>query len=410
MGEVNSCPPMPPPPPPEATPTPAPTEATVEKPAPDTPPPPSETTITPAPPPPPPTQEKDDSKSDVLPATNAKPATVPVENQATDTVCLPCCSATDATKCEGPQCANCVPDTTTGTCGAAKPCCTQTPPCDDISCKPCPAQSSDKVHTTKKGATFNLPVSTKPPFVVEGYTNPKGAQGKFYMGLLEYTGRGQATCGDETSPSAEESSCMAKPMASKLEKCKLYCDADVKCIGFNIVYNSYNTPAAKWVRDAPNDGGLCVFMSEDPADPEDPAELESKECHDWTGEDVKCMQPYTDKNWFCCRAAYYYRKTKTVVKTATKAANGTVTITKQDANGTHTQQIHTKEQPKCMAKEGDGRQYACTFPFVYKGQSYSKCTSADNTVPWCFTNVKKGYWGICQSGCSFDTKATGGNS
>jgi len=51
----------------------------------------------------------------------------------------------------------------------------------------------------------------------------------------------------------------------------------------------------------------------------------------------------------------------------------------------------------------------CVFPFVYKGQTYTKCTTAEsaNNKPWCATKVFnesneviRNQWGDCQEYCS----------
>ena len=38
----------------------------------------------------------------------------------------------------------------------------------------------------------------------------------------------------------------------------------------------------------------------------------------------------------------------------------------------------------------------CELPFVYNGNSYDTCINVGNGgVPWCFTNVTKKHWEIC---------------
>uniref|UniRef100_A0A0K2UFQ3 Matrix metallopeptidase 9 (Gelatinase B, 92kDa gelatinase, 92kDa type IV collagenase) [Ceratotherium simum simum] n=1 Tax=Lepeophtheirus salmonis TaxID=72036 RepID=A0A0K2UFQ3_LEPSM len=55
----------------------------------------------------------------------------------------------------------------------------------------------------------------------------------------------------------------------------------------------------------------------------------------------------------------------------------------------------------CVATNGK----KCVFPFKYKGDTYSKCTTADNGgVPWCantvFSNQEANDYGICPSDCA----------
>jgi len=47
---------------------------------------------------------------------------------------------------------------------------------------------------------------------------------------------------------------------------------------------------------------------------------------------------------------------------------------------------------------------ACHFPFTYNGQSYSKCTSADDYAPWCATGSEYDgtNYGYCFGGSSSD--------
>ena len=57
---------------------------------------------------------------------------------------------------------------------------------------------------------------------------------------------------------------------------------------------------------------------------------------------------------------------------------------------------------------------ACVFPFKYKGQTYSQCTTVDSALPWCATrkdrygDVIPGAWDDCGSGCSGVTGKVGG--
>jgi len=56
----------------------------------------------------------------------------------------------------------------------------------------------------------------------------------------------------------------------------------------------------------------------------------------------------------------------------------------------------------------DGR--LCQFPFIYKDVTYTQCTMADDTKPWCSTKVDQfneaipgiGEWGYCKSDCPSD--------
>jgi len=51
----------------------------------------------------------------------------------------------------------------------------------------------------------------------------------------------------------------------------------------------------------------------------------------------------------------------------------------------------------CLTTSGE----RCQFPFIFKGQTYSKCTYADSPTPWCATLVDQNYnaitnrWGDC---------------
>ena len=51
----------------------------------------------------------------------------------------------------------------------------------------------------------------------------------------------------------------------------------------------------------------------------------------------------------------------------------------------------------------------CIFPFIYKGQTYEKCTTvdSDNEKPWCAYDIQPGtevpqdgkHWGDCNFDC-----------
>lgn len=183
---------------------------------------------------------------------------------------------------------------------------------------------------------------------------------------------------------------MAEPGTSRLQNCKAYCDADAKCTGFNLVYNTWTTGA--YVRDAPNPGGMCVFMSKDPSG------VSSKQCKDWEGSKAACYGAYTDKNWFCCRAAYFYEKEASGASTATEE-NGVVTTTTTHPNGTVTANttVTEPETQSCMATEGDGKKYTCKFPFQFEGKEMSTCirNGHQHNKLWCFTDIAMGYWGDC---------------
>ena len=48
----------------------------------------------------------------------------------------------------------------------------------------------------------------------------------------------------------------------------------------------------------------------------------------------------------------------------------------------------------CKSKTG----IPCVLPFQYNGNYYDTCINADNGgVPWCYTNVAKNYWEICNN-------------
>ena len=54
--------------------------------------------------------------------------------------------------------------------------------------------------------------------------------------------------------------------------------------------------------------------------------------------------------------------------------------------------LFTTDRPVCST---DGL-IPCVMPFLYQGKYYENCIDIDNGgVPWCYTNVEKKVWGIC---------------
>ena len=61
------------------------------------------------------------------------------------------------------------------------------------------------------------------------------------------------------------------------------------------------------------------------------------------------------------------------------------------------------EHQSCYTKEGR----ECIFPFTYKGEIYTKCTSIDVYQPWCATEFNTadnliGGWGLCLEDCEYE--------
>ena len=47
----------------------------------------------------------------------------------------------------------------------------------------------------------------------------------------------------------------------------------------------------------------------------------------------------------------------------------------------------------------------CQLPFQYNGNYYDTCINVDNGgVPWCYTNIEKKYWEICNSDLRHNNK------
>merc|ERR1712100_141607 len=282
--------------------------------------------------------------------------------------CLACCESVDpARKCDGPMCEDCVKNPLKlGTCDAAKTCCRQTPPCDDSTCSACPDPANDgKIKTlTKADGTaiqYNIPQEAKEgPYKLAGYETPEDSQGFFFRGALNVRGGGEYSCSSRFSADVKSPMmCTTKPHLSKLQDCKIFCDNSKTCVGFNLIYNGYN------VRDTGNehyDGGLCVFLSQDPI----PAGTDKVTCASWTGNDATCVAPGIDKSMNCCSDGFYYRK--------------------------------TKQPPVCSAVTETGKKRKCIFPFKYQGAEYSKCIARDNDSgkPWCMTDTIVGEWGECE--------------
>ena len=45
----------------------------------------------------------------------------------------------------------------------------------------------------------------------------------------------------------------------------------------------------------------------------------------------------------------------------------------------------------CQTEDGE----TCVFPFIYRGEVYSKCTSVNADKPWCFTGTSTRNWDYC---------------
>lgn len=284
--------------------------------------------------------------------------------------CLSCCESVDpARKCDGPQCENCAKNPIRlGTCEAARNCCRATPPCDDSTCSVCPDPVNDGAvkTTTINGdiVKYNIPQEAKVgPYPLEGYSTPAENQGFFFDGALNIKGGGEYTCGLATARVGSPTICTAKPHLSKLQDCKVYCDNEATCAGFNLIYNGFN------VRETGSpdyDGGLCVFLNADPSE----RAIKKHVCAAWTGSKATCVAPGIDANMNCCSDGFYYRKLPV--------------------------------PPVCSATHPAGsKKLKCIFPFKYKGKSYDRCIKHNDAndgsaEPWCMTDTISGDWGNCE--------------
>ena len=70
-----------------------------------------------------------------------------------------------------------------------------------------------------------------------------------------------------------------------------------------------------------------------------------------------------------------------------------------------TTEAPTTEGCSTVGNAGVGAGHPCTFPFGYKGVSYTTCTTAAHTTNWCYVQVDsagngiRGQWGDCGSSC-----------
>jgi len=285
--------------------------------------------------------------------------------------CLPCCNAAKAAdKCDGPQCEKCLPSKKpTGSCAAAKACCKAMPPCDHATCANCPPQTNDGFEKKKKTSTgaefkFNIPqASVDGPWKLDNYKNTDKYQKKFYSGAVVYKGSGSYTCDPHyTADVKSATKCTQLPKVSKLKDCKVLCDATKDCWGFNFVYNQYNN---KYMGNSANDGGICIFLKDDP----ERSKVKSVACAGWQGKNPLCVNPGTDKAWNCCSEGYLYQK--------------------------------KIPKPVCTAKQegGKGTEMVCSFPFKHEGKTYNKCIrkGSKTGAPWCTVDAKTGKWGYCNA-------------
>merc|ERR1719219_1688494 len=143
-------------------------------------------------------------------------------------------------------------------------------------------------------------------------------------------------------------------------------------------YNSDKTPVLldAWANDEPNNGGG------DGSNGEDCATFRGFGDHA-TWNDVKCTEPCE----FICE--------KPIVEDATTVSH--CKVYEHERIGLLNETIELKD---------------CQFPFVYKNQTYTTCTTANangtSDQPWCSTRTdsttnehinKQGHWGYCGSGC-----------
>jgi hypothetical protein len=297
--------------------------------------------------------------------------------------CPTCCTASGADKCDGPQCdaSTCVVDPTANTCQGAtvSACCRASPPCDASSCAACPVptvdgeqtfsgtQASSKMggSTMPTGSKWNMVQgATAPPadLTVGGYYNPTELQGKFFQTAFLYQGNGAVTCTDQGAGVGEFNACDAKAI-SGVANCKLYCDADTSCVGFNFIYNDWSMPAANWTAgSSPSPaGGTCVFFKTEPTSSSD-----ALTCADWEGSEPSCLEPKLDAMFFCCRKGYYYKKGQ-----APTPPPG----------------------PACATDTGNTCDFGGSVGFTYN-QNYNYCITSGHTTAWCGTSDAAG-WGDC---------------
>ena len=60
---------------------------------------------------------------------------------------------------------------------------------------------------------------------------------------------------------------------------------------------------------------------------------------------------------------------------------------------------------QCLTESGPLPEKPCVFPFIFKGTTYSECTSFEHDQHWCSVEVASdgvhvdGKWGNCGSNC-----------